>query len=172
VTRKIRKKTPHDLRANQARFLHDHIVGRICRLADAMVRMSSRHIRKLWKLRHTDLRLLNILDGDAAVPVSEISRRALVDQAWVSRSLRTLEAGNLVERRSDSEDSRLALFTLTKRGRAILDEFRPYAQWSEGVLLDGVDEKKLKSLLNQLEQNTQALMDKLEYSPGKSSKEK
>lgn len=172
MTRKIRKKTPHNLRADQARFLYDHTVGRICRLADAMVQMSSRHIRKLWKLRHTDLRLLNILDGDTAVPVSEISRRALVDQAWVSRSLRALEAGKLVQRRGDPKDSRLALFTLTKRGRAILDEFRPYAEWSEGVLLNGLDEKKLKTLLDQLEENTHELMSKLEYLPGKSSKGK
>src|SRR5215475_1077094 len=130
---KPRKKKARTPRATQSKFLHDHIVGRICRLGDAMIRMSSRHMRQLWNLRNTDLRLLSILDADEPVPVSEISRRALVDQAWVSRSLRALETGKLVERRRDATDSRLTLFTLTRRGRQVLDEFRPYADWSEKV---------------------------------------
>ena len=130
-----------------------------------MVRMSSRHLRKLWNLRHTDVRLLNILDSEEPVPVSEISRRAMVDQAWVSRSLRTLEAGKLVQRCRDTQDSRLVLFALTKRGRQVLDEFRPYAAWSEKVILKGVDEDKLKALLDQVEANTQGQMDTLEYMP-------
>ncbi len=154
-------------RAASARTLHDHIVARTCRLADAMLRMSSRHIRERWNLRNTDLRLLNILDGDQPLPVSEISRRALLDQAWVSRSLRALEAGRLVTRRSDAGDSRLTLVTLTRRGRAILDESRPYAQWSEQVLLQGVDERALKALLDQLEANTQGLIEKLASFPQK-----
>ncbi len=162
--RKVRQR-PQAARIAQAKFLHDHIVGRICRLGDAMIRMSSRHIRKLWNLRHTDVRLLNILDSETPVPVSEIGRRALVDQAWVSRSLRALEAAKLVQRARDPEDSRLVLFTLTQRGRHVLDQFRPYAAWSEKVLLKGVDEGKLKALLDQLEGNTQSLMDTLEYMP-------
>ena len=129
-----------------------------------MLRMSSRHIKERWNLRNTDLRLLNILDCEAPVAVVEVSRRALVDQAWVSRSLRALEARTLVQRRADPEDSRVTLFTLTKRGREILNESRPYAEWSERVLLRGVDERKLKALLDQLEINTQALLGTLECS--------
>ena len=67
-------------------------------------------------------------------------------RAWVSRSLRALEAAKLVERCGDPNDSRLALFSLTERGRAVLDEFRPYAAWSEKVLLNGVDAAALKAL--------------------------
>jgi hypothetical protein len=52
-----------DQRTASARSLHDHIVARTSRLADAMLRMSSRHIRERWNLRNTDLRLLNILDA-------------------------------------------------------------------------------------------------------------
>ena len=130
MPQKTPKKRPHSRkphRAAQSKFLHDHVVGRICRL---------------------------------------------VDQAWVSRSLRALEAAKLVERCGDPNDSRLALFSLTQRGRAILDEFRPYAAWSEKVLLNGVDAAALKALLDQLEHNTQGLIDTLEYMPRKSRREK
>jgi DNA-binding MarR family transcriptional regulator len=152
-------------RTTQGKVLHDHIVDRTTRLADAMLRMSSRHISDRWKLRPTDLRLLNVLDGEEPLSVREISRRAIVDQAWVSRSLRTLEADKLVERRSDPNDSRLTLVSLTKRGRGTLDEFRPWAAWSEKLLLDGVDEKKLKALLDRLESNTEALLERIEAAP-------
>jgi DNA-binding MarR family transcriptional regulator len=148
-------------RTARARVLHDHIVGRICRLADAMIHMSSGHLRQRWNLRNTDLRLLNVLDGEQPLSVNEISRRALLDQAWVSRSLRALERGKLVERRNDHRDSRLTLVALTRRGREILDDFRPYAAWSERVLLTGVDGAKLKVLLDQVEANTQGLIDTL-----------
>jgi len=80
--------TTRNPRSSNAQLLRDHIVDRTCRLADAMIRMSSRHIQDRWKVRHTDLRLLNVLDGEEPLSVNEISRRALVDQAWVSRSLR------------------------------------------------------------------------------------
>jgi DNA-binding MarR family transcriptional regulator len=169
----MRKKAPPKppaARIAQSKFLHDHIVGRICRIGDAMFRMSSRHFRELWNLRHTDVRLLNILDSEEPVRVSEIGRRAMVDQAWVSRSLRALEAGKFVQRCRDAQDSRLVLFTVTKRGRQVLDEFRPYAAWSEKVLLKGVDEGKLKALLDQLEGNTQGLIDTLEYMPQPASR--
>jgi len=132
-----------------------------------MIRMSSWHMQERWKLRQTDFRLLNVLDGEESLSVNEISRRALVDQAWVSRSLRALETRKLVERRSDPEDSRLTRVSLTKRGRETLDQFRPWAAWSEKVLLDGIDERKLKALLDQLEANTESLMNTLKSVPRK-----
>lgn len=122
-------------------------------------------MKERWNLRNTDLRLLNVLDGEPALSVNEIGRRALVDQAWVSRSLRTLETLKLVERRSDPKDSRLTLISLTRRGRETVNEFRPYAAWSEKVLLDGVDEAKLKALLDQVEANTESMIRTLEHVP-------
>ena len=141
----------------------DHIVARTCRLADALVRISARQMKERWNIRNTDLRLLNVLDDVERLSVNEISRRALLDQAWVSRSLRALEGRGLVHRCADASDSRLTLVSLTQSGREILDESRPYAAWSERVLLRGVDEVALKALLDQVEANTQGLIDKFEH---------
>ena len=146
------------------RKLHDNIVARTCRLADAMLRMSGRHIRELWDLGNTDMRLLNILDCDTPLTVNEISSRSLVDQAWVSRSLRALEARKLVARQGDPNDSRVTLVTLTARGRRIIDESRPYAKMSERMLLEGIDEERLKACLDQLEANTRRSIELLESS--------
>jgi DNA-binding MarR family transcriptional regulator len=155
------------MKSPDTKVLRDHIVDRTCRLADAMIRMSSWHMKEQWGLRQTDFRLLHVLDGEEPLSVNEIGRRALVDQAWVSRSLRTLEKSKLVQRRSDPADSRLTRVSLTKRGREMLDEFRPWAAWSEKVLLAGIDESKLKALLDQLEGNTESLLDTLKSKPRK-----
>lgn len=162
---KTRSKKRGNPRPPHSKGLRDHLAGRISRIADAMTHMSAWHVQERWNLRLTDLRLLNVLDGEAALSVNEIGRRALVDQAWVSRSLRTLEAMKLVGRRNDPRDSRLTLISLTKRGRQTLDEFRPYAAWSERVLLDGVDEAKLKELLDRVEANTENMIKMLEHVP-------
>ena len=165
MARKTRQKGTHPARSTPAEELHDRIVTRICRLADAMVHMSSHHINELWDLRHTDLRLLNVLEAENPLSVNEISRRALLDQAWVSRSLRALERAKLVERRKHPSDSRLTLMALTQRAREILDESRPYAEWTEKVLLNGIDELEVKGLLDRLESNTQGLLNALEALP-------
>ena len=132
-----------NVKTRDARRLTDHIADRICRIGDAMIRLSARSIKQTWGLRPTDLRLLNILDGEEPLAVREISRRAHVDQAWVSRSLRDLESRDLVQRQGDPSDSRLTLISLTAHGRKSLDEVRPYALKSEQLLLEGIDEKKL-----------------------------
>jgi DNA-binding MarR family transcriptional regulator len=160
VTKKSTEGSPRARRTRRGKGLYDHIIDRTTRLADAMIRMSSRSIKERWNLRPTDLRLMIVLDEESPLSVNEISRRALVDQAWVSRSLRAIEADAYVERLSDPEDSRLTLVTLTARGRQMLDEFRPFAKWSESELLVGVDERKLKALLDLLEINTEAMLER------------
>lgn len=124
-----------------------------------MILLSARSIKKKWGLRHTDLRLLNLLDGEKALPVREISRRAHIDQAWVSRSLRALQEQGFVQRGSDRHDSRLTLISLTRHGRKTLDEVRPYARKSESLLLRCINEDQLKALLDTLDENASAMLD-------------
>jgi DNA-binding MarR family transcriptional regulator len=76
--------------------------------------------------------------------------------------LRGLAAKKLVQRQKDPRDSRATLVTLTRRGREILEESRPYAEWSEKVLLKDLDEAMLNALLDQLEANTHEMLDALE----------
>jgi DNA-binding MarR family transcriptional regulator len=158
VKKSFKQKTSEEPRA---KLLTDHVADRVLRLADAMILLSAQSIKKRWGLRHTDLRLLNLLDGEKALSVREISRRAHVDQAWVSRSLRQLEEQDFVQRGSDKRDSRLAMISLTRHGRKTLDEVRPYARRSEGLLLKSINESQLKALLNTLEKNASAMLDAL-----------
>jgi DNA-binding MarR family transcriptional regulator len=160
MTRNVKQK------ARATKLLTDHIADRILRLADAVILLSARSIKKRWGLRHSDLRLLNLLDGEKHLSIREISRRAHIDQAWVSRSLRQLEEQNFVQRGSDKRDTRLTLISLTRHGKKTLDEVRPYARKSESMLLHRIDEEQLKAQLHILEENASAMLDALAGSRG------
>jgi len=143
-----------------AQGLTDHIGVRIVRISEALNRLATRMFAARWGLRNTDLRLMNILDHADPMAVSEISRRAHVDKAWVSRSLRALETRGLVERRADPADTRLTLFALTDHGQSLLEEVRPHALQGEVGLLQGIDGRRLKRMLDRLEANAAAALER------------
>lgn len=143
--------------------LREHVADRICRLADGMIRISARSILQRWGIRHTDLRLMNVLDNEEPLSINELSRRAIVDQAWVSRSIKTLEQKNLVVRQGETNESRRLLISLTKKGRQTLDQVRPHARRSEEILLKKIDAQRLKQLLDQLEINVDEMVDMLTH---------
>lgn len=145
---------------SDAQGLNDHIAVRIVRIGEALSRTTTRTIEARWGLKNTDLRLLNTLDCQHAVAVSEIARRVHVDKAWVSRSLRELEARGLVERTADPADSRQTLVSLSANGRTILEKVRPQALRSELALLEGIDARALKVMLDRLEVNATAALDR------------
>lgn len=139
--------------------LEDNIGVRIVRIAEVFQRLAKLGVEAPWGLRQTDLRILNLLDGEESVAVSEIARRAHVDKAWISRSTRELVDAGLVERRAHPDDSRVTLAALTAKGRALLDDIRPYVVEAEKRVLKGIDERALKRQLDRLLANAEAILD-------------
>ena len=139
--------------------LEDLVAVRIVRIAEVVTRLATQTIEARVGLRNTDLRLLNLLDGTEGVTVNEIARRAHVDKAWVSRSLRELEKSGLVTRKSVREDSRVSLIGLSAKGRAMLEEVRPLASKREKRLLDGINEDRFKADLDRLMTNIEAMLE-------------
>src|SRR5262245_54719174 len=123
------------LATRRAPSFEDHVAVRVVRIAEILERLAQRAIEPRWGLRNTDLRILNLLDGEASLPVSVVSRRAHVDKAWISRSIRQLAKRGLVELGQDRDDARLSLVSLTVRGRTLLDEIRPTVLLYERRLL-------------------------------------
>jgi DNA-binding MarR family transcriptional regulator len=143
----------------EAATLNDHIAVRVVRVSEALARIATRRIEARWGLKNTDLRVLNVLDGQVPLPIAEVSRRTHVDKAWISRTLKSLEDRSLVERCADTWDARLALVSLTPKGRALLEEVRPHALQNEARLLEGVDGARLKAMLDRLEANAEAILE-------------
>jgi DNA-binding MarR family transcriptional regulator len=138
--------------------LEDLVAVRIVRIAEVVARLATRTIEARVGLRNTDLRLMNLLDGTDGVAVNEIARRAHVDKAWVSRSLRELERSGLVTRRSIRADSRVCVISLSAKGRAMLEQVRPLASAREARLLDGIDPTGFKAELDRLMANAEAML--------------
>src|SRR5579863_1036761 len=155
----MRKNPPiKSQRAAGGRSLEDLVAVRVVRIAEVVARLATRTIEAKVGLRNTDLRILNLLDRAAGVSVNEIARRAHVDKAWVSRSLRHLEAAGLVIRSSRQQDSRVRVIALTPRGRIRLNQVRPLAQNHESRLLAGIDKAVFKGQLDRLMINAERLL--------------
>jgi DNA-binding MarR family transcriptional regulator len=142
----------------RARSLEDLVAVRIVRIAEVMARLATQTIEARVGLRNTDLRLMNLLDGTDGITVNEIARRAHVDKAWVSRSLRHLESSGLVTRKANRNDSRLTVVDLSAKGRALLEQVRPLAMAREMRLLDGIDPAGFKASLDRLMLNAEGLL--------------
>ncbi|HTC50403.1 MAG TPA: MarR family winged helix-turn-helix transcriptional regulator [Steroidobacteraceae bacterium] len=140
--------------------LEDLVAVRIVRIAEVISRLAIRTIEKRFGLRNTDLRLMNLLDGKQGVTVNEIARRAHIDKAWVSRSLRELESSGLLTRRTHGPDSRVRMVTLSAKGRALLERVRPLAAAHERRLLGGLNEASFKMQLERLLQNADAMLER------------
>jgi DNA-binding MarR family transcriptional regulator len=138
--------------------LEDLVAVRIVAIAEVVSRSARKTFEKRFGLRNTDLRLMNLLDGPSGVTVNEIARRAHVDKAWVSRSLRHLEQPGYVARFGDSQDSRLIVVELTAKGRVLLEQVRTLAFARETRLLDGIDKRTLKASLDRLLANAERML--------------
>ena len=145
-------------REARVRTLEDLVAVRIVRIAEVMTRLATRTIEARVGLRNTDLRLMNLLDGSEPLTVNQIARRAHVDKAWVSRSLRQLEKSGLVTRKGNPKDSRLTVVDLSAKGRALLEQVRPLALARETRLLEGIDPTVFKTSLDRLMLNAEALL--------------
>jgi DNA-binding MarR family transcriptional regulator len=143
------------------RSLEDLVPVRIVRIAEVISRLATGTIEAQLGLRNTDLRLLNLLDGHDAVTVNELARRAHVDKAWVSRSLRELEKSGLVIRRVSRGSARLCKVSLSAKGSTMLEQVRPLASSRERRLLDGIDETRFKGDLDRLMANAEAMLSSL-----------
>ena len=138
--------------------MEDLVAVRVARLADVVARLAAQSVMARVGVANTDLRLLNLLDGTEGVAVNEIARRAHIDRAWVSRSMRRLEKTGLVSRRGSRTDARLCVVSLSAKGRAALDEIRPLTAAREKRLLNGIDEIRLKADLDRLKANAEAML--------------
>ena len=139
--------------------LEDLVAVRIVRIAEVVARLATQTIEARVGLRNTDLRLMNLLDRADGVSVNEIARRAHVDKAWVSRSLRHLEMSGLVTRKSTRKDSRVSVIDLSAKGRALLEQVRPLAAAREARLLDGIDKDAFKASLDRLMANAESMLE-------------
>jgi DNA-binding MarR family transcriptional regulator len=122
---------------------------RVVRVADLILRIGTLTWNR-WGLKNTDLRILAMLGAYQPISVNEISRRAHIDKAWISRSSRSLLRRKLITKSAHPADSRASSLALTKKGEALLREIAPVAQEYQRQLLQGQRSRDVERVLDLL----------------------
>ena len=132
-----------------AMTMDGYITVRAVQLAEIISRGASQVFETRFGVKNTELRILVHLGGQA-LAVNELARRTHVDKAWISRSLRALEARGLVVRTPHPTDARASLVRLTEAGDALVQSFAPLAAARNHRLLAGLDEAEVYRIFDAL----------------------
>ena len=90
--------------------------------------------------------LNSIADAGAPPTLAGLSRAMMVTKQNMTGMVARLEQLALLERHGDPKDLRSSRVQLTRRGRALVDKFRPlYEQW-RGRLSDKISEREIAAL--------------------------
>ena len=126
------------------------IAVKIIKIAEVISRSATQVYEAGYGIRNSELRILLLLGSGEALSATELSRRASIDKAWISRSLDVMMRAGLVKREPDSADSRKSLVSLTPAGHRNLKIITPIALTRDRFILAGLDEKNVHLVLDAL----------------------
>ncbi|NKI98900.1 MarR family winged helix-turn-helix transcriptional regulator [Novosphingobium sp. SG707] len=136
-------------------WLGDFLPYQIYRVSSLMnIRLSGR--LKASGINLSQWRVLSVLRSQGQMSMSQIVDRTLMEQPTISRVISQLHNDGMVEREISPEDSRVALVSLSERGRALFDEIAVSAVRHQKIALDGVSKADIAALrraLSQIEAN-------------------
>ena len=117
-------------------------------IANKIARSASRVYLRRFGVGINEWRILANLRINPGVTANLICQTSGLDKAAVSRSLRLLEDGGMIETSGEPTDVRGRSLRLTARGDALHDGLIGLALRREALLLDGFDEAERKLLLS------------------------
>ncbi|MBN9144334.1 MULTISPECIES: MarR family winged helix-turn-helix transcriptional regulator [unclassified Novosphingobium] len=136
-------------------WLGDFLPYQIYRVSSLMnIRLSGR--LKASGINLSQWRVLSVLRSQGQMSMSQIVDRTLMEQPTISRVISQLHNDGMVEREISPEDSRVALVSLSERGRELFDEIAVSAVRHQKIALDGVSKADITALrraLSQIEAN-------------------
>lgn len=136
-------------------WLGDFLPYQIYRVSSLMnIRLSGR--LKASGINLSQWRVLSVLRSQGQMSMSQIVDRTLMEQPTISRVISQLHNDGMVEREISPEDSRVALVSLSERGRELFDEIAVSAVRHQKIALDGVSKADIAALrraLSQIEAN-------------------
>lgn len=113
------------------------------RLLVAQRRLRGRDARQVGDLSYAQMRLLSVIDDDAACPASQLADQAGITAGSATAMLGLLEHKGLVTRRRSDADRRVTITVLTDRGRALRDAKRDAARAAFARALGDLTQEEL-----------------------------
>ena len=139
--------------------IHESIFAiKVLDLANSMDRAAGLYYGARFGLRVADLRVLVHAARLPGLSLVEISRRARIDRAWISRSVQRLEKRGLVKKHRVDGDDRAQSVFLTDKGEALLRQLIPVVLRRQRRLLQGENQKELEQTLERLRRRVEEMM--------------
>lgn len=108
-------------------------------------------------------RVLTQLEQHGSLNQSELKQRIQVDPAAITRQVQQLEEEGLVERRTNPDDNRFTVVTLTPQGREVAETILNKRDQFEAEVLRGTDPSDIAAMqrcLTQMRENLSMLSTK------------
>ncbi len=138
--------------------LEEYVQARLVQLGETLARAASATFETRFHLRNAELWILAQLGGKEPLAITEISRRAHIDKAWISRSSGALIRRGLVRRTRHPSDSRVILLSLTPKGEELLSRIAPVSRRRHDWLLRGLPKRQVYEVLDALQLRAEALL--------------
>lgn len=91
------------------------------------------------------------IDNDSKINQEKIASRSNTNKGAIARSISKLEENGLVERKTDENNRRQNIITLTGKGKIVLDKaIEIFNEWEDSLLEDFEDKHQLQVMLKDL----------------------
>jgi DNA-binding MarR family transcriptional regulator len=118
----------------------------VARLANLLSSNASRFYRTRWGIGLVEWRIIHVLAGHTHLNAREISQRADLDKAAVSRGLRNLEQGGIVDIAQETPRARQITVSLSRGGTRVYQEILRASRVREALLIEGITEAERHQL--------------------------
>lgn len=118
-------------------FGDDHLPHRVLLLAKLLDRETARQLQADFGLTLAEWRVLAFICSVNSASAADVGAAFEVDRAEVSRAVKRLENGGLVQRSSDSDNRKRRILEPTELGRTIFEQARGRRRdYFRGVMAD------------------------------------
>jgi DNA-binding MarR family transcriptional regulator len=122
-------------------------------LLNRIVHRYNQSVQKVMRARGLNIpkmRAIAALASQGDLTVNDLTVYAVSEQSTMSRMLDQMEQDNLVVRKTDSEDNRVRVVSLTDAGHALHSEIWPDMLAAEADMFKGIKAKDKAALLDTL----------------------
>ena len=141
--------------------IHEFVAFQFNALSRCLLRSAARQYLSEARMSPPEAWVLGSIANYQPVTAREVAARMDIDEAQVSRAIKSLQASGYVNRRPAAADQRRKILTLTAKGQRAFERIMRLAKRRQGTLLDGLAADEIAvmiDLLDRLRNNAERLL--------------
>lgn len=128
----------------------------LLRAREAVMRGFRRLLRE-HGLNEQEWRIMRALMEGESIEIGELAERVFILKPSATRTVKNLQARNIVSRSRSSTDQRRAFIALTRKGRQLFDELAPHSEVEYARITKLIGAPNMQQLYDLLRRVTDAL---------------